>query len=363
MIKKLYEDEFKVNIRKCKNVTIGTEDFQINIVYNSKKLNKLMEEMNSLKTVFCQNVLNENLIEIVLDLDIQKFDKFKTVFQEECIKTTKPILCDMPTAGGVVIYDLLEDKRIIVVDWMGIGFFIGSIKSNQFYIVGADISNEFISMVKYFITAPFVQNGDIALLHASTVNYKNKNYIIIGESGKGKTSLTILFCSEGGSIVSEDISYILRNGNCLNLRSREYFTLRQGTLAEFKDLFQDLKIDNDFSKEKLFKLGKEKQLRVSIDRLSKNGNIDNAKINYLIIPELTDQIVGYEVKEVSEQNIISIINEANRCEMTAWINALLSFNLKGPFDCSKVLNKTKGYYLKTDLNYRKRFSEIMKSIF
>lgn len=46
-------------------------------------------------------------------------------------------------------------------------------------------------------------------LHGSCFNYDDKNIMICGESGAGKSSLTVAFCLSGGKFITDDVSPIL----------------------------------------------------------------------------------------------------------------------------------------------------------
>lgn len=54
-----------------------------------------------------------------------------------------------------------------------------------------------------------LQQRKMLALHGSSFNYKNKNIMICGESGVGKSSLTVAFCLTGSKFITDDVSPIV----------------------------------------------------------------------------------------------------------------------------------------------------------
>ncbi len=54
-------------------------------------------------------------------------------------------------------------------------------------------------------------------LHGSAIKYRDKTYIILGESGAGKTTLAAYFCELGGKILTDDVARVVSSKDGLTV--------------------------------------------------------------------------------------------------------------------------------------------------
>ncbi len=59
------------------------------------------------------------------------------------------------------------------------------------------------------VYAAILHQRKILALHGSCFNYNGKNLMICGESGAGKSSLTVAFCMTGSSFLTDDVSPVI----------------------------------------------------------------------------------------------------------------------------------------------------------
>ena len=81
--------------------------------------------------------------------------------------------------------------------------YIGSYNKNQMHELQGKISME---MTSYFYNKK--EEDWIGVFHGSTLNKGNKSIMLTGESGSGKSSLTLILSSNGYSLVADDFSPI-----------------------------------------------------------------------------------------------------------------------------------------------------------
>jgi hypothetical protein len=59
------------------------------------------------------------------------------------------------------------------------------------------------------VYAAVLQQRQILAIHGSCFQYRGKNLMVCGESGAGKSSLTVAFCMEGCRFITDDVSPIV----------------------------------------------------------------------------------------------------------------------------------------------------------
>ncbi len=59
------------------------------------------------------------------------------------------------------------------------------------------------------VYAAILHQRKILAMHGSCFSYNGKNLMICGESGAGKSSLTVAFCMAGSSFLTDDVSPVI----------------------------------------------------------------------------------------------------------------------------------------------------------
>lgn len=133
---------------------------------------------------------------------------------------------------------------------------IGDYSKNQMHELQGKISME---MTSYF----YNKNEDdwIGVFHGSTLNKGNKSIMLTGESGSGKSSLTLILSSNGFSLVADDFSPIsndmkhykfpaaisIKEGfyNYANKLSKDFINKKEYLVDKSKGKFKYFSIDID----------------------------------------------------------------------------------------------------------------------
>lgn len=78
-------------------------------------------------------------------------------------------------------------------------------------------------------------------LHASTISRDNKAFLVIGDSGDGKSTCSAVLCKHGYNLVADDITPINRDGKVGNFPNS--ISIKAPSLEKIKDLYTDKKIN------------------------------------------------------------------------------------------------------------------------
>ena len=78
-------------------------------------------------------------------------------------------------------------------------------------------------------------------LHASTICKDNKAFIVIGESGDGKSTCSAVLCKHGYNLVADDITPINREGKVGNFPNS--ISIKTSSFNKIKDLYSHKKIN------------------------------------------------------------------------------------------------------------------------
>lgn len=100
------------------------------------------------------------------------------------------------------------------------------------------------------IYAAVLHQRKVLPLHASCFSYHEKNILVCGDSGAGKSSLTVAFCQEGGHFITDDVSpVVIKEGRPLVLSLSDRVKLWDDSLLQLNIEKNDLgKIQDDVEK-------------------------------------------------------------------------------------------------------------------
>jgi hypothetical protein len=119
----------------------------------------------------------------------------------------------------------------------------------------------------FAVGALAVSGGCVGAHHGSVVRWRDKNVLIAGASGHGKTSISLAAAAAGGQWVTEDVTY-MHDGTFIATMMRGHLSIRQGTYVYFRDLLPHLtELENEVSSASgraLFDQGKRHEAKVSV---------------------------------------------------------------------------------------------------
>ncbi len=331
----------------------------------SKEAESIIDELLVLGEVFGKESYEDcrDRFEIIVDINEKVSGELGDYMVQNCTKSEKEVFHRRMPCPGIDVYEV--DEGYALVDWRKKAYMITRIGSNKLVVLADAVSGELHGLVKHLGTAPFVLSGDIHLMHGTSVNYEDKNIIVAAESGHGKTTFGLLFGLNGGALISEDISYITESSHIINTGSKNYITIRKGTLYAFREYFSEFCTEENVSPKELYLAGEDESVRVSLDtlRLHSESGKKLEPIDCVIVPEIDGDYSGYEINELTSDEIQSINAISNRDYNTDWLLPLLSCGADRE-DCRNNcrIDHVRYVRLHTDFNYRDNFQKIMKDL-
>lgn len=365
MINKIYLDleEKYENVRERVCVSNGSTGLLAKTL--SKEIEPIVDELLVLEDVFGKESYEDckNKYEIIVDINEKLSGQLGNYMIEKLTKSEKQVFNRRMPCPGVDVYEI--DEEYALVNWRKKAYMITRIGSNKLIVLADAVSGELHGLIKHLGTTPFVLSGDIHLMHGTSVNYKGKNIIVAAESGHGKTTFGLLFVFDGGALISEDISYITNSTYIINTGSKNYITIRKGTLYAFREYFSEFCTEENVSPKELYLAGEDESVRVALDtlRLHSESGKKLEPIDCVIVPEIDGDYSGYEIIDLSKDEINSINTISNRDYNTDWLLPLLSCDAESEEcrnNCS--IDNVRYVRLHTDFNYRDNFEYIVKDL-
>jgi len=163
------------------------------------------------------------------------------------------------------------------------------IDKNEFYFNGEHTEDERFyedDFRPYFTTSIyyclFMKSRDV-MIHSSSVNFKNKVLVFIGDSGCGKSSLALRCVLDGASYFSNDVLYLNLKNNKIVAKALPQ-ELNIGSQAY--DWFSD-NIDNftDLCEEKFIEFLHKSTKRCILPQTIKKDSILEGDVSHVIFPE------------------------------------------------------------------------------
>ena len=195
--------------------------------------------------------------------------------------------------------------------------------------------------------AAILHQRKILALHGSCFNYQYNNIMICGDSGAGKSSLTVAFCLNGGTFITDDISPVTFTSD------KPYILSLSDTIKLWEDSLAQLNI----KKEGLVKILDDADKFYFPVKKEATGTF---LLSLLFVLEVTDKAVVEfeEIKGVEKLNLLR--SQIYRLEMLKGMpeNELLIFHqladisnnvkiirVKRPIDISinRLMNLLKNY--------------------
>ncbi|MBR6223358.1 MAG: hypothetical protein IKQ71_07955 [Lachnospiraceae bacterium] len=365
MINKLYnklaEKYENVNERVC----ISNRHTGVKVKTLSKEAESIVDELLVLSDVFGKENYEDckDKFEIIVDIDEKLSGELRNYMTHNLTKSEKEVFNRRMPSPGIDVYEV--DGEYALVDWRKKALMITRIGSNKLIVLADTVTGELHGLIKHLGTTPFVLSGDIHLIHGTSVNYRGKNIIVAAESGHGKTTFGLLFGFDGGALISEDITYIVNSSQIINTGSKNYITIRKGTLYAFREYFSEFCTEENVSPKELYLAREDESVRVALDtiKLHSESGKKLESIDCVIVPEIDGDYSGYEIVDLSKDEIDSINTISNRDYNTDWLIPLLSCDAESE-ECRNncQIEDVRYVRLHTDFNYRDYFEEIINDL-
>ena len=365
MINKMYLDLIFKYEKVSERVRISNENAGLLVKTLSKEAEPVVDELLVLGDVFGRDAYEDcrYKFEIIVDINEKLSGELGKYMTENLTRSEKAVFNRKMPCPGIDVYE--TDGEYVLVNWRKKAYMLTRTGSNKLVVLAAAMSGELHGLIKHLGTAPFVLSGDIHLMHGTSVNYNGKNIIVAAESGHGKTTFGLLFGFNGGALISEDISYITKTSHIINTSSKNYITIRKGTLYAFREYFREFCTEENVSPKELYLAGEDESVRVNLDtlRLHCESGKKLEPIDCIIVPEIDGDYSGYEMIDLNQDEIKRINVISNRDYNTNWLLPLLSCGADNE-DCRNncQIDGVRYVRLHTDFNYRDNFEKIIKDL-
>lgn len=265
------------------------------------------------------------------------------------------------------------DGRYYIIRCYDFFFYIFDVVSNVCVMVVKD-EKKSLTMINVLLLTPYLTYGDLYAVHGGLVSNGVNNVLLSNSSLGGKTTFAILFLANGWKIVTEETTYITKEGKVLNYNIRNYFNIRAGTYLEFKDFFLKAGIVNDqflemqhLDNEELFELGKKDQMMIYFDTLSKNtGDFVVGQITHILNVSIDKDQSGMII------NVGNALDGVDRfLELSLAPTVMLFSNLTNKTDIdrdirkeelTRVFQKVKSYTVSSGFDYRNNFAYMKQKV-
>lgn len=158
-------------------------------------------------------------------------------------------------------------------------------------------------------------------LHASTVSKANNAFVIIGESGSGKSTSCAILSKNGYDLIADDITPLSREGKIGNFPNA--ISIKEPSFKKIIDLFKNEKLSNTFnvSKGKIkylnpyeFKRFNPKAINcTTIIRIKYNPKAEN-KLNKVELKDLLPLLVNESFFPTNSESVNAFMNWYMNCQ-------------------------------------------------
>lgn len=231
-----------------------------------------------------------------------------------------------------------------------------------------------LTMINILLLTPYLTYGDLYAVHGGLVSDGENNILLSNSSLGGKTTFAILFLANGWQIITEETTYITKNGKILNYNIRNYFNIRAGTYLEFKDFFQKINVVNDsfltmknIEKKELFELGKKEQMTIYFDALSKDsGDITTYQITHVLKVSIDKDQFGMIIEESSPLEGVDRFLELSLAPTVMLFTSLTNMTSinkkKRKEELVQIFKNVKSYTVSSSFDYKKNFDFLKQKI-
>lgn len=361
----------KIKNVPCKNLKLKNKKLTTTIFNYYEAYNKDLSELTTSFNNIFDNKSSKNCIKAIIIQNNNMFEKLNNYLSNTKLYETTAIQNFNDATKASSIAKCSKNGNYIIMKCYDYFFYLFDKEKKENIMVVTE-NKKAITMINILLLTPYLMFGELNAIHGGLVNKNNQNILINNSSLGGKTTFAILFAEDGWNIVTEENTYISKNGVILPYNIRNYFNIRVGTYLAFEDFFKNKGIVHSpfiemkgKSSEELFEQGKEKQLSVPFKELGSNFTLNKQKITHslkvsilknskLIISEIPTESLADSFVELSTSPTVQIFQE------------LLTTNpetlIKRKKNLNKVLKNVKAFNIQTGLNYKKKLNYIKDKI-
>ena len=367
MINEIYDELIKRYESADERVKVSDGRVGLLMKTDSPDAASIVDELLTFGKVYSDNLTgSESVLGVYVDIDEEVYGRLSDYAENNCRESQEEVFHHRMPCPGIRVYEV-ETKSYYLSDWRGKAYMLTRTGSNRVVIVAASVTGELHGLIKHLGSAPFVFSKSIHLMHGTSIHYRGKNIIVAAESGHGKTTFGLLFGLDEGALISEDISYITTDSMIVNTGSKNYITIRKGTLYAFRDHFGQYCTEDEVSPMELYQAGENESVRVGLDILPAYSEQGKAlePVDLCIVPVIDGAFLGYEISELTKSEIAEINAISNRDYNVDWLLPMLSFPAAVVSGTRNNCNISGVRYVRlhTGFDYRDNFNNIAGELF
>lgn len=165
-------------------------------------------------------------ISSITDLKIIQRDNVNDILEKYCFKVD---FDDFNFCDEFININVVDYKNYIIY-----------LKQHDLIII---CLNNYSQIIKKIIAIKLVSlvlslllQANVVCVHGACIKHNNKGLLLIGNSGSGKTSLSLKYIENGASITNDDATFIQCKENFYALKNTQFIGLTEdGILNEFSD--------------------------------------------------------------------------------------------------------------------------------
>ena len=363
--KQLQELPFKKVILKNNQLTTMIYNF-----YESYD-NDLFDLANAFNNTFENESESSNRINSFILQDNQLFEELQNYLIKTKLFETNAIKNFNQATKSSSIAKCSSDKSFYIMKCYDYFIYLFD-KNSKESIMVVNNNKKAISMINILLLTPYLMYGELNAIHGGLVNKNDLNIIINNTSLGGKTTFAILFAQDGWDIITEENTYISKNGKILPYNIRNYFNIRVGTYLAFEEFFMKKNIVYEpflslkgKSPEELFEYGKNNQLSITFKELGTNFKFNNQKITHsLKVSILKDS--NLIISKGDAQDLVNSFAGLSSSPTVELFQELLDSNTIDinirKENLSSILEDVQNFTITTGLDYIKNFKHIKDKI-
>lgn len=366
IIDKLEKYNSNNNITELKNNKLNTKI----ICYSDLCKDKILEFSNVFNNLFKNNSSDNKIVaKIIQDNDL--FSMASSYLNEEDLIETKVIKDFNLATITTSLAKCTKDKNFYILRCYEYFIYIFDKNNKNCYMIIKN-NKKAITMVNILLLTPYLMYGELYAIHGGLVSNGKENILINNSSLGGKTTFALLFALNNWDIITEETTYITKDGIIFPYNIRNYFNIRVGTYLTFKDYFikkgiineQFLKMEGQ-SNQELFAYGKENQFSIDFDKIGKIIELKKMKITHSLKVSIENRNNIDITKCSSLENVKSFL------ELSLAPTVLLFKELFDYYQIDKnnrfneltnIFINTQSFILKSNFDYKNNYKFIINKI-
>lgn len=343
------------------------------IVYTSSDtyLSDLVNFSKAFNELFDYDNYNNNILSAYIIKNDDIFSKALYILDNAYLKETEGIIKFNESTIETSYAKCTQDYNYYIIKCYEYFIYVYDKQKKRCFMLIKD-NKKVLTMINILLLTPYLMYGELFAVHGGLVNKDDKNVLINNSSLGGKTTFAILFASNDWDIITEETTYITKNGKIFPYNIRNYFNIRIGTYLNFLDFFKSKNIilDNfinmkNKSLSDLFNLGKKDQQSIDFEKI---GKFKKLKYNHITnsFKVSIEKNRDFKIEACPPIDIVNSFMELSLAPTVLLFNELLNYNIINKEERKKqlerIFNNTKSFRIYSGFDYIEHFDELIQAI-